>query len=200
VSSYHNLNGVTKTLVDRIWDGIKADNHIKTIIRSEKQITHLSPRDAQTKSAQVSVFLYNVTELSSMRNQPQTMQNPSKPPTLLYLNLRYLITPLTLNAENDQIILGKIMQLLSETPVLRGSDLQGSLRENGNDLRITLDPLATDDLNKLWTMLSTPYKLCLSYTVFPVRIESPIKSERKPVINKKPNLQSKNKLQNTVHN
>ncbi|MBE3115677.1 DUF4255 domain-containing protein [Candidatus Bathyarchaeota archaeon] len=187
MSSYNNLNSVSKTLAGRIWNGIKGDKQIKTIINSEKQIIHLSPKDAQTESAQVSVFLYNITELSSMRNQPQTTPNSSKPP--LYLNLRYLITPLTLNIENDQIVLlGKIMQLFSETPVLRGSDLQGSLSETGDDLRITLDALAADDLNKLWTMFSTPYKLCVSYTVYPVRIESSVKSERKTVIIKKPNL------------
>ena len=155
MSSYNNLNSVSKTLASRIWNGIKDDKQIKTIIKSEKQIIHLSPKDAQTELAQVSVFLYNITELSSMRNQPQTAPNTSKSP--LYLNLRYLITPLTLNVEKDQIVLGKIMQLFSETPVLRGSDLQGSLSKTGDDLRITLDALAADDLNKLWTMFSTPF-------------------------------------------
>jgi len=189
VSSYRNLDSVSKTLASRIWNGIKTDKRLKEIIRIEKQITCLSPKDAQAKSPQISVFLYNVTEFSIMRNLPQTIQNPPKPPTILHLNLHYLITPLTQDAENDQIVLGKIMQLLSEKPVLRGSDLQGSLYENGDDLRITLDSLATDDLNKLWTMFQTPYKLCLSYTVFPVRIESSIKPVGKPVINKKINLQ-----------
>jgi hypothetical protein len=124
-----------------------------------------------------------------MRNQPQTTQNQ---PTLLYLNLRYLITPLTQNAENDQIILGKIMQLFSETPILRGSNLQGSLRESSDELKISLDALAADELNKLWTMFQTPYKLCISYSVFPVRIESSTKTE-KPVIIKKPTIKTKKK-------
>jgi hypothetical protein len=186
VSSYNNLNSASKTLANRIWNGIKDDKQINAIINSPEQISYLSPKDAQAKAAQISVFLYNVTELTSMRNQPQTTKNPSKPP--LYLNLHYLITPLTQSVENDQIVLGKILQLFSETPVLRGSDLQGSLSETGDDLKITLDALAADDLNKLWTMLSTPYKLSVSYTVYPVRIESSVKSETKPVIIKKPNL------------
>jgi hypothetical protein len=186
VSSYNNLNSASKTLANRIWNGIKDDKQINAIINSPEQISYLSPKDAQAKAAQISVFLYNVTELTSMRNQPQTTKNPSKPP--LYLNLRYLITPLTQSVENDQIVLGKIMQLFAETPVLRRSDLQGSLSETGDDLKITLDALAADDLNKLWTMLSTPYKLSVSYTMYPVRIESSVKSETKPVIIKKPNL------------
>ena len=196
--SYHNLNSVSKTLANRIWEGIKTDKHLKKIIPSEKQITHLSPKNAQTKPNQISLFLYNVTEYSSMRNQPQTIQNSQKPTTLLYLDLRYLITPLTQNAKDDQIILGKIMQLFSEKPVLRGSKLQGSLCENSDDLRISLDPMTTDDLNKIWTMLQTPYKLCASYSVYPVRIESSFKKEDKPAINKKGTLQSKNKLQDSA--
>lgn len=87
MSSYNNLNSVSKTLANRIWNGIKDDKQIKTIINSEKQIIHLSPKDAQTESAQVSVFLYNITELSSMRNQPQTTPNPSKPPPVPELTL-----------------------------------------------------------------------------------------------------------------
>ena len=193
MSSYNNLNSVSKTLAYHIWNGIKDDPQIKAIIQNPRQINHRSPKEAQTESTQISVFLYNVNELSSMRNQPQTAQNP---PTLLYLNLRYLITPLTQNPENDQIVLGKIMQLLSETPVLRGSDLQGSLRESGDELKIILDPLTADDLNKLWTMFQTPYKLCISYSVFPVRIESSTKTEEKTVIIKKPIIQPKKTIVN----
>lgn len=183
--SYTNLSSVSKTLASRIWNAIKDDKQLRKIIRSEEQISIQAPGDAKTKDAHISVFLYNVTELTSMRNQPQP-QNPKEPRTLLYLNLHYLITPLTQNAETDQILLGKIMQLFAETPILRGSDLQGSLKEMGDDLRIILDGLVVDDLNKLWTMLSTPYKLCVSYAVHPVRIESSIKPEEKPVIIKKP--------------
>ena len=188
MSSYNNLNSVSKTLVTHIWNGIKDDLQIKAIIQSPRQISYLSPKEIQTESKQISVFLYNVTELPSMRNQPQSTQNP---PTLLYLNLHYLITPLTQNAENDQIILGKIMQLFAETPILRGSDLQSSLLESGDELKITLDSLGLDDLNKLSTMLQTPYRLCISYSVFPVRIESSTKRVQKPIIIKEPAIQIK---------
>jgi hypothetical protein len=179
VSSYNNLNCVSKTLATHIWNGVKDDPQINAIVRNPRQISYQSPKDAQAESTQISVFLYNVNELTSMRNQPQTTQNPH---TLLYLKLNYLITPLTQNAENDQIVLGKIMQLLSETPILRGSNLQGSLVGSGDELKITKDELALDDLNKLWTMLQTPYKLCASYSVFPVRIDSSIKKQEKPII------------------
>lgn len=183
--SYTNLSSASKTLASRIWNAIKEDKQLGKIIQSEEQISVQASGDAKTKDAHISVFLYNVTELTSMRNQPQP-QSPEQPRTLLYLNLHYLITPLTQNAETDQILLGKIMQLFAETPILRGSDLQGSIKESGDELKVVLDTLSVDDLNKLWTMLGAPYKLCVSYTVHPVRIESSIKPEEKPAVIKKP--------------
>ena len=224
MSSYNNLSSVTKTLAARIWNGIKNDKQLSAIIKNPEQISFLSPKDAQLKDAknkdkdekakeekakdekdkdpktndpqaQLSVYLYNVTEFTNMRNQPQ---DPQKPPTLLHLKLHYLITPLTENAGEYQVVLGKIMQIFAETPVLRGPDLQGSLKENAEDLRITLDALEVEDLNKLWTMLAAPYRLCASYTVHPVRIDSslkpaePSKPERKPAV-KKDTLQTTKK-------
>jgi hypothetical protein len=183
MQSYCNLQSVSRTLAAQIWSGIKNDEQARAIIHSPKQITYHSPKDAQTKPDKISVFLYNITEMSSMSNQPQT-QNPQKPRTLLYLNLHYLITPMTQNAEDDQILLGKILQVFSQTPVIRGSQLQGSLKESGDDLRVALDALAVDDLNQIWAMLQAPFKLCVSYNVYPVRIDSSVKLERKPVIEK----------------
>jgi hypothetical protein len=175
--SYSNLESVSKTFANKIWQGIKDDEQIKQIIHDPCQISLLAPKDAQSKLAQISVFLYNVAELSSMRNQPQT----KKPPTLLYLNLHYLITPLTQNIETDHVVLGKIMQLFAQTPILRGSDLQGSLSESGEELKVTLDALTADDLNKLWNMLMSPYKLSIGYSVFPVTIQAAKPLETKPV-------------------
>ncbi len=183
--SFKNLNGASKTLANRIWNGIKNDKQANAIIQNPEQITFLSPKDAvEQKPPQISVYLYNVTELTSMRNQPT--QNPSKPP--LYLNLRYLITPITDNADDNQAVLGKILQIFHETPVLRGSDLQGSLSEGSEDLKVILDQVSVDELSKIWGMLSAPYRLSVSYTVYPVRIEPAVKPDSKQVVIQRPKL------------
>jgi hypothetical protein len=168
-NSYYNLNSVSRTLASRIWNGIKDDPHLRTIILSEGQIVHHPPKTAPEGQAQISVYLYNVSEIPAMRNQPHTAPNPR---ALLYLNLRYLITPQTFNAENDMVLLGKIMQLFAEKPVLREADLQGSLKEDNEDLRIVLDPLSAEDLEKLWSALQAPYKLSAGYSVFPIQIDA----------------------------
>ncbi len=185
--SINNLNSASKTLAGRIWNAIKNDKQVNAIIQNAEQITFLSPKDAaEQKPPQISIYLYNVTELTSMRNQPTQTQNTSKPP--LYLNLRYLITPLTKKVDDDQLVLAKILQTFYETPILRASDLQGSLKEGGEDLKVMLDQLTVDDLSKVWGMLSAPYRLSVGYTVYPVKIESAVKQDSKPVVIKRPQL------------
>ncbi len=87
MSGYNALNGVSKTLANLIWNSIQGDTQITDIISSESQISILAPKDAEAKAAKVSIFLYNISELPNMRNQPHRQQNPPQPPTLLYLSL-----------------------------------------------------------------------------------------------------------------
>ncbi len=176
-----SINSVTQTITRRIWNAVKDDKELKKVIRSEEQISTQAPSDE--KAAQLSIYLYNITEYTNMRNQPQ---NPQQPRTLLYLNLRYLITPLTRNSETDQLVLGKILQFMAEKPILRGTDLQGSLSGSGEELKITLDAASVDEQNKLWTMLSTPYKLSVSYSIYPVQIKSETMPETQKPAAKKP--------------
>ncbi len=191
--SFSNINAASKTIANRIWTAFKEDKQANAIIRSIEQISFLSPKDAaELKPPQISVYLYNVTEIASMRNQPTPTQNPSKPP--LYLNLRYLLTPLTQNAEDDQIVLGKILQLFHETPILRGSSLQGSLKETVEDLKVIPDVFTVDELSKVWGMLLTPYRLSVGYSVYPVKIEDSVKPDEKPVVVKRPAATAKTPL------
>jgi len=181
--SFNNINAASKTIAARIWAAIKSDKQVNAIIRNPEQIIFLSPKDAtQQKPPVISVYLYNVTELASMRNLPTA--NSSKPP--LYLNLRYLITPITQNLEDDQVLLGKILQLFHETPILRGSSLQGGLSETGEDLKVVLDGLNAEELSRIWGMLALPYRLSVSYTVYPVKIEDSVQPDEKAVVIKRP--------------
>jgi hypothetical protein len=179
--SYNNISSASKTLASRIWNAIKNDKQVNAIIQNPEQITFLPPKDAaERKPPQISIYLYNVFELTSMRNQPTATQNPSK--QSLYLNLRYIITPITQNFDDDQTVLGKILQIFYDTPVLRGSDLQGSLKEGGEGLKVMLDQLTVDELSKVWGMLSLPYRLSVGYSVYPLKIESAVKPDTKPVV------------------
>jgi hypothetical protein len=171
--SSDNIGGITQTLAKLISNGIRNDIELQKIVHSEELVSLQAP-SREEKPSQLSLYLYNVTECTNMRNQPQ---NPTQPHTLMYLNLRFLITPTSRIPQLDQLLLGKVMQILGEKPMLRGSDLQGSLSGSGEELKVTLDALSIDDLNKLWGTLDAPHKLCISYSVYPV----PLKSEAKQV-------------------
>jgi hypothetical protein len=166
--SYNNLSSVSKTLANLIWNGIKDDKQLNQIIKNIEQISYSAPNDSD-KTAQLSIYLYDPTELPAMRNTPQAGNEPQ---TLLYLKLHYLITPLTRNPVTDQVILGKVMQLLANKPILRESDLLDSLAKTQSELRIILEAPSAEDQNRLWCMLQIPYKLSVSYGVYPVQIKA----------------------------
>ncbi len=79
--SSDNLGGVTQTLAKLISNGIKEDEELQKFLHSEELISLQAPSD-QEKPALISIYLYGVTENTSMRNQPQS---PQEPRTLLYL-------------------------------------------------------------------------------------------------------------------
>ncbi|NLF89290.1 DUF4255 domain-containing protein, partial [Candidatus Bathyarchaeota archaeon] len=82
------------------------------------------------------------------------------------------ITPLTRNPLTDQALLGRIIRLFAEKPVISGSDLKESLADSQSELRVILDTLTVEDQSRIWSMLQTPYRLSVSYSVYPVEIEA----------------------------
>jgi phage tail sheath protein FI len=90
----------------------------------------------------------------------------------VFLELHYLIAPYTQNSESDQKLLGKIMQIFAENPTLPKPIPQGKAIGNSAELKIIMEPFSIKDLNKLWTMLRTPFKLSVSYIVSPVRVKT----------------------------
>lgn len=172
MSDYNAILYVGETLIRLLWDGIKIDPEVSSIIQSEDQITLSSPEEIES-GKKLSLFLYQIVENDYLKNQEMQTVNSAKlnqPP--LVLSLFYLITTHTQNIASDHLLLGKVMQIFHDNAILRGSVLHESLV--GEELRLILSPLSTDELNKIWSIISgsRPYKLSVSYEVTPVRIKS----------------------------
>ena len=172
MSDYTAIADVGETLKKLLWDNIKNDPQASDIIKSEPQITLSSPEEIKSNE-KLSLFLYQVTENVYLKNEEMQMLNSTElkyPP--LTLSLFYLVTSHTGNSDNDHIILGKVMQIFHDDSVLRGSVLHENLV--GEELRLILNPLSTEELNKIWSVMSRtkPYKLSVCYEVTPVRIDS----------------------------
>jgi hypothetical protein len=170
MSDYNAISDVGKILIKLLWDNIKDDSHVSSIIESDDQITLSSPDETAKK---LSLFLYQVMENAYLKNEEMQSLNSKKlkyPP--LTLSLFYLVTPHTQNMDSDHIILGKVMQIFHDNSILRGSVLPDSLV--GEELRLILNPLSMEELNKIWTVISKTktYKLSVCYEVTPVAIDS----------------------------
>ncbi len=97
-----------------------------------------------------------------------------------FWTLHYMITPyssgdLKFRAEEDQRLLGKVMQALADHPVIgETSDLYGKPMKT----RIEVEFIDPYEKIRLWTFPNEPYRLSLFYRVQPVEITS---AKTKPV-------------------
>jgi len=100
------------------------------------------------------------------------------------LDLNYLITPLLKAPRDQQIVLGKIMQVLYDRPSLEGADMTGTtLGATGEKLRVLFNPASLDDIARVWDALETPYHLSICYTVRVTMLDSKQEQAQQRVVN-----------------
>lgn len=159
---YEVINEVGNSLRDLIFESFGNGDQL---IPSVQKISFSSPEASDP--GKLSLFLYQINENIYLKNQEGNSNNFP-----LFLNLFYLITPHDNNDENNSIIIGKVLQKLHDNPILRGSILPDSIK--GDELRLILNNLSLDDLNKIWTIVSgsNQFKFSISLEVTPVRIDS----------------------------
>jgi hypothetical protein len=89
------------------------------------------------------------------------------------------------DAETEQQLLGKVLQVFYDQPILRGSTLQGGLDPTTVELRVLLETLSLEEITRVWYALSsdTGYQLCVSYEVQVIEIDSALEPESlQPVV------------------
>jgi hypothetical protein len=131
---------------------------------------------------QVNLFLYQTLPNAAWRNldyDPGPAGAPAHPP--LALNLYYLLSAYGQNDDDPDPVshrlLGRAMSLLHENPVLDPARIREAL--DGNDLhtqaeriRVSLQPLALEEMTKLWATFQTQYRISVAYEVSVVLIAS----------------------------
>ncbi len=148
----------------------------------------LSPTEMQEagNSAGISVWLYKVTRMAEMLNEPPERIGPNQiQRTPLPVLLFYLITPFSPAPGTRHILLGRVLQVLYDHAILRGADLQGVLQGTTEQLRVNLEALSLEELSLVWEALNEPYQLSVTYLVQVAKIDSeyaPVKTG--PVIEK----------------
>ena len=186
MSSYTALAEVGESLTAVLWQEIQLDPVVNALIDTENKISLKSPADlANDVSVRLSIYLYRVTEDPYAKNQFPAYGNGAqlrKPP--LTLDLFYLITPLVGEPRDQQIVLGKVMQVLYDRAILAGSDLVGSLAISNEPLRAILNSVSLEETARVWQALELSYRLSICYVVRVAIVDSTREQFLQPVLEK----------------
>jgi hypothetical protein len=182
MSDYSAISAVGQTLCAVLTANFvnSSDTQIQNV-----PINLVSPPDMQETGDKtgVSVWLYRVTRMGDMLNEPPVRVSPTQVArTPLPLLLYYLVTPIAGDDVTRHRLLGKVMQVLYDHSILRGADLQGSLLGSDEQLRVVLEALSLEDLSLVWDALSEPYQLSVSYVVQVVNIDSNMEPALTPAV------------------
>lgn len=190
MADYTAIADVGETLITLLRDNMSD-------LISPGSIVLLSPADVEDEAIRLTLFLYSVTENPHLKNQEMRNLSPTQlgyPPSTL--DLYYLLTTYASNLIPDRTertleehrILGRAMRIFYDNGILSGTTLQGSLAGTDEELRIVLNPISLDDVNKIWTTFQeVPYRLSVSYLVTPVRIDSTRSISTQRVVSKEMN-------------
>jgi hypothetical protein len=188
VSAYTVLAETGETLINVIWEAIQNDPDLVALINSKNLITLDPPKDdpANNQTPLLSIYLYRIVEDPYMKNQwaaEGTGGRLRRPP--LTLDLFYMITPLLKAPRDQQMVLGKIMQILYDRPALEGSELTGSLRDSGDRMRVVFNPVTLEEAARVWQALETAYRLSACYMVRVAMVDSTFEQAQQPTIERR---------------
>lgn len=173
MSDYTALQSVSLTLKALL------EQHITNT--SELQLTTVpidlrSPKEIRAKKIPraVSLWLYRVVRNGDVLNHPPGRVSPTQ---LLRrpmpLDLYYLVTPLAPKTEDEQVLLGRVLQVFNDHSVLKGVDFPpNQVADLPSELRVTLEALTLEELTRIWHALQESYELSVTYHVQLVTIAS----------------------------
>jgi len=177
------LRAASLTVRDLVRRQLEADVNLRDFFDSAlggtMRVTLLTPDEHdEAESEGVSLWLYRVVRDDCSLNAPPRRRAPDRlVRTPLPLRLHYLVTPIV-NPERadgpelEQNILGVILQLFHDHPLLAGSDLRGDAAGSNLEIHVRLETLELEGITRVWDALDRAYQLCVSYEVSVVPIES----------------------------
>lgn len=152
------------------------EHMVPELIANPDSIGLCSPSD--NADCIVGIHLYDVSENSNYKSNTMTDTDilRQKYPSV-YLTLSYMITvyfngDIRFKAEEEQKILGRIIQVLNDYPVLDRKTLKYTENASGMDIKLTWEQLPAGDKMKLWSAADKVYKTSLFYKMEPVELES----------------------------
>ena len=182
---YTALRATSQTIAQFLETRFQADPLLSAFFSGGGMVVSLNnPHEMTEKPAEgLSVWLYRIMRDDQRLNDPPVRLSATEfQPPPLPLRLHYLMTPVTSSGtgspDTEQLILGKVMQLLHGSAVLRGDDLKAEFSGTEVELHVRLEPLGLDEITRIWEALKGSYQLSVSYEVSIVDIMPDREPER----------------------
>jgi hypothetical protein len=175
------IAAVAATLRNMLATGVTPDPDL-----NDTTVTTQPPdraRAASNNANQLNIFLYQALPNAAWRNMdlPGRVNAGETGMPPLALTLHFLIT--AYGRDNDLVqpfslqLIGKAMNVLNDHAILLAKEIKDALP--GNDLyaqlehvRLTLQPLSTEEIYRLWSGFQTPYRTSVAYEASVVLIDS----------------------------
>lgn len=144
------------------------------MIQSPESVKLVSPSD-KNSDFQLGLYLYDIQELREYKQVDLIRMNggkaryPAKPLNLYFAFYMNNKSQMMSDAENEQRILGRVMQVLMDNAILDGT---ANEEQEDEGAAITLLTMSFEDKTKLWSVLSLPYQLAIYFSVSPVILSS----------------------------
>ena len=176
------VTATLRSLIERGFDPAK-DPNADPLLQGTS-VTMQPPDEARGSNPpdrQLNLYLYQVMPNAAYRNAdiPRQLRpgETGQPP--LALNLYYLLTAYATDDQQpvSHRILGRAMSVLNDHPLLGRREIETALPNSGlgeqfERVRLSLQPLALEDIFKLWSGFQTHYRLSAAYEATVVLIES----------------------------
>jgi hypothetical protein len=166
------------TAIGMVGESLRALLEAEMSVMPAAPVTLLAP-DESGASRRINLFLYKIQENPFFKNS-EWMVSRSDPtritPPPLSLNLYYLLTPYAQNdAETGNTsaheILGEAMRVMHQNPIFPTLHLVPGLVDAHEQIKIIHMPLDMDELSKVWSTFSTPFRLSVAYEVSVVQLD-----------------------------
>ena len=171
MADFSGIEAVTSTLRELL---IQRSHDLPTVT--------VAPPDVDvpdTDPPLANLFLYRVSSNAALANQQlDARAGPaSLGPPPLSLDLHYLLTASGISTHDDRgahRVLGDAMLTLHDHPLVPKDDplLDPSLSNEVELLKITLESLDVEELSKIWTATTAPYRVGVGFRVTVVQLES----------------------------
>lgn len=182
MASYKVIWEVGDALSSRLFQALSTDPDTNGQFTSLKNVSLKSPAEAENDAdMRLSLYLYRVAEDPTSKNRmPVPGNGTSLRKAPLALDLHYLVTPLLKEPKEQQLVLGKVMQVLYDQVTVS----PGSLGHDDEVLRVTLNPVSLEEATRVWQALEVSYRLSLCYIIRVANIDSTVELGGPPVFSR----------------